>query len=97
MVCAQLVAFGRVSQSREEGKERRERKEQTRLAAMNGNGNGNMKLVNGNGHMNGHGKELTNGKANGTPHRDFWDDEDQSDSLDFTGPESETTEEDMMF
>lgn len=97
MVCAQLVAFGRVSQSRAEGKERRERKEQTRLATMNGNGNGNLKLLNGNGHMNGHGKELMNGKTNRAPHRDFWDDEDESDSPDLTGPESGTTEEEMVF
>lgn len=99
MVCAQLVAFGRVSQSRAEGKERRERKEQTSLAAMNGNGNGNGtgKLLNGNGHMNGHGKEVANGTANGSPHRDFWDDEDEYDSSELTGSDSETTEEEMVF
>ena len=56
MVCAQLVAFGSVSQSRAEGKEKQERKEEKRLAQME------AKLSEGqprNGHcrgMNGHGE-----------------------------------------
>ena len=34
MVCAQLFAFGRVSQRREEGRERRERKREERRLAL---------------------------------------------------------------
>lgn len=97
MVCAQLLAFGRVSQSRAEGQERREQKEQTRLAAMNGNGIANGKLANGNGHMNGQGKKLANGSANGTPHRDFWDDGDEFESSELTRSLTETTEEELVF
>ena len=95
MVCAQLVAFDRVSQSRAKGKERKElNKEEARVAAMNGNGNGNGKLANGHGCVNGHGKEPANGAANDTPHRGFWDDDYEAPELART--ETETTEEEMI-
>lgn len=59
MVCAQLMAFGRVSQCREEGRERRRIKEELAL------NNSRPPLLNGDAkHVKGGGMELPNGLAN---------------------------------
>ncbi|MCJ1395554.1 hypothetical protein MMC18_008440 [Xylographa bjoerkii] len=62
MVCAQLVAFGSVSQAREEGRERRERtrEREERRTARNTSDLGEGKEANG-GHRleNGHAKPIT--------------------------------------
>ncbi|MCJ1400081.1 hypothetical protein MMC11_003284 [Xylographa trunciseda] len=62
MVCAQLVAFGSVSQAREEGRERRERKKEReeRRKALNVSDLGEGRIANG-GHRleNGHALHIT--------------------------------------
>ena len=57
MVCAQLMAFGRVSQCREEGRERRRIKEELALNSSRLLQNGEAKHVKA-------GLELPNGRAN---------------------------------
>lgn len=57
MVCAQLMAFGRVSQCREEGRERRRIKEELALKPSRPLLNGDSKYVNGR-------TDLSNGFAN---------------------------------
>lgn len=63
MVCAQLMAFGRVSQCREEGRERRRIKEELALKNNKLLQNGDAKHVKpGRDLPNGHGSHMTGGK-----------------------------------
>lgn len=88
MVCAQLVAFGTVSQSRAQGRkehERKMKKKEAELAVTHGNGYGHVSS----------GKEFTNGHckgaSNGGTYGNAWHDEYQMLPLQRT--ETETTEE----
>ena len=61
MVCAQLFAFGRVSQRREEGRERRERKREERRLALLKQENEELDVMKSNGY-----REVGNGSLNGS-------------------------------